>query len=110
MGNESAPVARPPGCGVMRNELVLRGYLHVVARLGLPVVHRVFLHAHERGIVVGLAVAVPLPEDLQLVLVLLHLRHGLLLHGLDGLAERLVADSRLVHLLQDPLGALSHLR
>ena len=40
------------------DELVLRAYLQVVARLGLPVVHRVFLHPHESGVGIGLAAGV----------------------------------------------------
>ena len=49
----------------VKDELVFRPYLQVVARLGLPVVHRVLLHAHERGVGVGFGVGVAAAEDAQ---------------------------------------------
>ena len=48
------------------DELVLRAYLKVVAWLNLPVVHRVLLHPHERGVGVSLAVGVATAKLLQM--------------------------------------------
>lgn len=68
---ERALVSRSPVDAIVGDELVLGGYLDVVSRLCLPVVHRVLLHTHERGIWIRLAIAVPLSEGFQLILVFL---------------------------------------
>ena len=52
------------------DELSLRAYLQVVPRLGLPVVHRILLHAHERRLRVGLAVGVALAKRVKVPVVL----------------------------------------
>ena len=102
-------VGGPPEDAVVGDELVLGGYLHVVSRLGLPVVHRVLLHVHEGRVSIGLAVAVPLAQGLQLVLMLAHLWGVLVFHLLHGLAHFFVADAHLVHLVEDFVGAPLHL-
>ena len=60
------------------DELVLRAYLQVVARLGLPVVHRVFLHPHESGVGIGLAAGVAPVHRLEAAVVLRELIRHLL--------------------------------
>ena len=40
--------------GEVGDELVFGRELKIVSGLGLPVVHGVFLHAHERGIGIGI--------------------------------------------------------
>src|SRR5574344_936897 len=103
-------VRRPPEDIVVGDELVLSGYLYVITRFCLAVVHRVLLHAHERGVRVSLAVAVPVSKYVKLVLVLLHLGSTLGLHLLNGLPHFLVADAILIHLLQYAVCPLCHLR
>jgi len=91
--------------------------LVLFVRLGLAVVHRVLLHAHERGIGVGLGVAVAEAHRvqfvfifLQLLLMLLQLVHGLLaLPGLflvllGALGEPVVLLVHLVYELLQMLG------
>ena len=60
------------------DELALRAYLQVVARLGLPVVHRVLLHPHERGVGIGLAAGVAPVKLLQVAVILRELVRHLL--------------------------------
>ena len=52
------------------DELVFRGYLKIIAGLGLSVVHGILLHAHERGVGVGLRHGVALTDLLQTVVIL----------------------------------------
>ena len=54
----------------VHQELVLGGDLQVVAGLGLPVVHRVLLHAHERGVLVRLGHRVAFAQLLKAPVVL----------------------------------------
>ena len=56
--------------GEVRDELVLRSDLQVVAGLGLSVVHRILLHAHEGGIGVRLAEGVSLAERFLLLFII----------------------------------------
>ena len=81
-GDESPLVCRSPEDVVIGDELVLGGYLDIVSRLGLSVVHRVLLHPHESGVRVGFAEAVLFPQSFQLLLVFPHLRGFLALHFL----------------------------
>ena len=53
--------------------LVLGSYLYVVPRLRLPVVHRILLHAHERGVRIRLGIAVARTEGFYMLLVFLKL-------------------------------------
>lgn len=99
-------VRRSPVDAVVGYELVLRGYLDIVSRLGLTVVHRVLLHPHESRVRVRLAVAVPLAHDLQITLVRFEFREGLVLHLLHAPAQLPIADALLVHLTEYPLGPL----
>ena len=48
--------------GEVRDELVLRSDLQVVAGLGLSVVHRILLHPHECGIMVCLGIRVAVTQ------------------------------------------------
>ncbi|MNW50817.1 hypothetical protein D3C74_282800 [compost metagenome] len=54
---------------VANNERVLCSNLHVVARLKLAITHMIFFHSHECGVMIGLAEAVSIPENLLLGLV-----------------------------------------
>ncbi len=58
--NEGSCICGTPIDTVVGNELVLGGYLYVVSRLGLSIVHRILFHTHKCSIGVGLAVAVTL--------------------------------------------------
>ena len=58
---------------------------------------------------VGLAVTVALAEDLQFVLVLLHLGNLIILYIRDRLAEPLVAYALFVHLREDLVRTFRHL-
>ena len=51
---EGQRVGRVRKEGEVCDELVLGGYLQVVAGLGLSITHGVFLHAHECGRGIGL--------------------------------------------------------
>ncbi len=106
--DESTLIGGPPEDTVVGYELVLGGYLDVVAGLGLSVVHRILLHAHESGVGVGLAIAVPFTKSIELVFVLLHLGDLLCLYLLHDLPQFLVADALPVHLVQYPVSTLSH--
>ena len=57
----------------VKDELVLRPQLQVIARLGLPVVHGVLLHAHERGVMVGFRIGVAAVKDAQLFIIFIKL-------------------------------------
>ena len=59
---------------VSKNELVFRPDLYVVARLQLTIAHVIFFHSHEGSVMICLAKAVSIPEDLLLGLVLLQTR------------------------------------
>ena len=53
--------------------LVLCRYLYIVARFRLSVVHRVLLHAHERGIGIRLGITVSGAEGFEMLLIFLQL-------------------------------------
>ena len=81
LGPCSANIRAAPRIGEkaeVGDELVLRAYLQVVARLGLPVVHRVFLHPHESGVGIGLAAGVAPVHRLEAAVVLRELIRHLL--------------------------------
>ena len=44
--------------------------MQVIARLGLPVVHGILLHAHEGRIGIGLAVGVAFAQSLKVIVIL----------------------------------------
>ena len=52
-------------CGdvVPDDEAVCRRHVDVVSRLQLSVAHVIFLHVHERRVVIRIAAAVPIPAD-----------------------------------------------
>ena len=59
---------------VVADDEFLRGrHIYVVPRLELAVSHMVFLHVHERSVMVGLAVAVSFSADVQILCVFLPL-------------------------------------
>lgn len=70
--------------GGVDDELVLGAGLHVVARLELAVSHGVVLHAHERGVRVGLREALAPGEGRLLTLVSLHPGEVVALDGAGG--------------------------
>ena len=53
----------------VKNELILRSYLKVITRSGLPAVHRILFHAHERGVRIGFGTGVALAKDAQLFVI-----------------------------------------
>ena len=55
--------------GEVGDKLVLGTYLQVIARLGLPVVHCILLHAHKGGVRIGLAAGVALTQRLNMCVV-----------------------------------------
>ena len=63
---------------VVGDELVLGAYLQVVGGLGLSVVHRILLQAHEGGIGIGLGVGVALAHRFQVLVILSQLLRLLL--------------------------------
>ena len=113
-GDEGALVGRPPVDPVVRDVLIFRGDLDVVAGFGLAVVHRVLLYPHECRVRVRLRVAVALAQDLQLLLIFTHLPDGLLrqlLHGFPVLLVRgpLPVGLLRFHLFQNTFRPLLHL-
>ena len=59
--------------GKVGDELVFGRDLKIVSRLGLAVVHGVFLHAHERGVGVGLGHGVALADLFKTAVIFLEL-------------------------------------
>ena len=105
-GDERAVVSGPPVQVIIDNILVFSRYLDIITWLGLAIVHGVLLHVHERGIRIGLAVAVPLSEYLKMFVILIQFRKALFLHLGYGLAKLPVRNTFLVHLLKDTVRAL----
>lgn len=74
------PGVRDGACGVSRplaargvdDELALGARLHVACGLELPVAHMIVLHAHERGVAVGLRERSPAAEVFEAAPVALH--------------------------------------
>lgn len=54
-------------------ELILCRYLQIVSRLGLPVVHGIFLHTHECRVLIRFGIGVALAQFFQMIIVLLKL-------------------------------------
>lgn len=52
--DEGERVGRIGEQGKVGDELVFRGYLEIITRLDLPVVHYLLLHTHKGGVRVGL--------------------------------------------------------
>ena len=72
-GRKGRRVHRVPVESEVGDVLILCSYLKIIAGLGLAVVHRVLLHAHERGVRVGLGVAVAGAHSVQLIFIFLQL-------------------------------------
>ena len=83
--------------------------MDIVTRFCLAIVHCIFLHPHEGGIRISLAVAVAISKGLKLILVVFHFWGTFALHLLYGLAHLLVTEPRLIHLLEDAVCSLFHL-
>jgi len=63
VGNEAARIPRALMDTEPDDELIFRPDLHVVGRFELAFVDMVLFHAHKGGIEIGLAKAVPIPQD-----------------------------------------------
>ena len=55
--------------GKVSDKLILGGYLQVVPRLGLSVVHGIFLHTHEGGVWICLGIGITFTCDSKVIVV-----------------------------------------